>query len=165
MTYAPSNTESPYLQTSLFYPEEPSQLLRVLTDSWTQIASKINNRTISTYQDSETLTGNNYLNASNALEPIQSFRKYFTIGAIATGATSTFAHNITGFSTLTFVDSQCEVITDAATFNKRSVPYASATLVTDQIQIDKDDTNVRIINGATAPNITSGILILEYTKN
>jgi len=165
MTYLPFDTESPFLPTSLYYPEEPSQLLIVLTDSWIQLASRVNARTIGQYQISENLTGNYYANTVDAQDPIQSFRMYIPLPAIATGATYTVAHGITGFSNLVFVDTQCEVITDAVTFNKRSVPYASATLVTDQIQIDKDDTNIRIVNGATAPNITSGLLVLEYTKN
>lgn len=89
------------------------------------------------------------------------YRKLFIIGAIAAGATSTTAHGITSLTQI--IHRSGEAITAVPDF--RSIPYASATLVTDQIQLTIDGTNIVIVNGATAPNITSAVVWFDYVKN
>lgn len=165
MSYAPINSESPYLATNLKITDVQADLSSQVGTLYSAIAYRLNSREIAIYDLQERLTGQKWTDSTNLQVQKETFRIVFEIGAIATGATYTTAHNITGFSTLTFTSIMGTVITDAATFNKRPLPYASATLVTDQIQLDADDTNFRIINGATAPNITSGYVVLTYLKN
>ena len=165
MTFAPSNSEAPYLPVYLKFEEKGQHLYNQLSTMYSAIAYRLNNREIALYPFDEVLTGQKWSDPANTQLFKETFRTVFLIGALAAGATLTTAHGITGFSTLTFTYIGGTVITDAATFNKRPLPYASATLITDQIQIDADDTNFRIINGATAPNITSGLVVLEYLKN
>lgn len=165
MTFSPANSEAPYLPVYLKFEENGQHLYSQISTMYSAIAYRLNNREIALYPFYEVLTGQKWTDSNNTQIYKETFRQVFSIGALAAGATLTTAHGITGFSTLTFTYIGGTVITDAGTFNKRSLPYASATLVTDQIQLDADDTNFRIINGATAPNITSGILVLEYLKN
>jgi len=165
MTFLPSNSLSPFLPTSQVFPEDEVQRLIVHNDIYTNVAIAVNQREIGVYETVEAITGQQFFNPTNAQQKRLTYRRLYVIGAIAAGATLTTAHGITGFSTLTFTRISGTAITAAGTFNKVPIPYASATLITDQIQIDADDTNFRIINGATASNIASGIVILEYLKN
>ena len=165
LTFGPINSNAIYLPTTQYFPDDPEKFRSVLTFVYSDIARRLNDKQIGTFDLTEVVNGQQWFTSGNPQIKRQAFRKVFEIGAIGSGATFTFAHGITGFTALTFTDCWGQVITTAATFNKRPVPYASATLVTDQIQLDYDDTNVRIINGATAPNITSGIVVLNYLKN
>lgn len=165
MSFTDNNSSLPYLATSNVFSEDPSQFLVDFTSLYTNIANAVNLREVGQFETIEILTGQIYFDPTNAQIKRSVFRKVFTTGIIASGATSTQAHGITGFTTLTFVHIYGTCITTAATFNKRPIPYASATLVTDQIQVDVDDTNLRIINGATAPQISSSIIVLEYVKD
>ena len=165
MTYAPINSESPYLPETTVLPIDIESLIPFLTTNYISTALRLNFKENALYFLDEQITGRQYFVSGDPQDTREGYRKVFEIGAIAAGATLTFAHGITGFSTLNFVDSYGEVITDAATFNKRHIPYTDAALITNQIQMDKDDTNIRIVNGATAPNILSGIVVVEYLKN
>ena len=89
------------------------------------------------------------------------FRLVVPFGAIATGATLSITHNIQSLVQFTHIYGTC--ITAVPDF--RPIPYASATLVTNQIEVKVTPTQVVIINGATAPNIASGMIVLEYLKN
>lgn len=88
------------------------------------------------------------------------YRKTFELPATAAGATTTIAHGITNVTEFTRIEGTC--ITDVVDY--RPIPYASATTVNTQIEINIDATNINVINGTAAPNITSGIIILEYLK-
>ena len=164
MTFLPANTRSLFLPTSQVYPEDESQRLIVLTDVYTQIAMRVNQKYVGLFPLDEIQNGAQFFNSASPRNVRFGFRKVFEIGAIVAGATDTTAHGITGFSTLTFTSITGTAVTAAATFNKIPLPYTSATLITDQVQLDVDDTNIRIINGATASDIASGIVILEYLK-
>lgn len=88
------------------------------------------------------------------------YRKTFEIGAIAAGATLTTAHGITGLVALTNVYGA--VVTNVVDY--RAIPYVSATAVNTQISVRVDGTNFIIVNGAAAPAITSGSLVIEFLK-
>lgn len=165
MTFNPINSIGPFISTSTFFPENFDEFRVKFLELYRDLANTVNTREVGIYDLQELLTGERWSIIGDPQKKRQTFRKIFYPGAVVAGATLTFAHGITGFTTLTFTHIYGTVITNAATFNKRPIPYASATLVTNQIQIDADDTNVRIINGATAPNITSSIVVLEYLKN
>lgn len=165
MTFNPRSTLGPFIATSTYFPDDYNSFREKFLELYRDLANTVNTRDVGVFDLDEFLTGQNWFTSGNPQIKRKTFRKCFVIGAIAAGGTLTFAHGITQYSPLTFTHGWGEVITNAATFNKRPVPYASATLVTDQIQLDYDDTNVRIINGATAPAISSGLIVLEYLKN
>lgn len=164
MSFAPTNSLSPFLPTTQVFPEDESQRLIVLTTNYTEIAHGINQREIGTYETVEQLNGQQFFNTTSPEKKRFAYRKVFSIGAIAAGATSVTAHGITGVnSTTVFTHIYGTAVTNV--IDNRPIPYADATAVTEQIEINVNTTNITIINGAVAPPITSAIVILEYLKN
>lgn len=161
LTYAPSNSESPYLPVTFVYPTTADELTNRFPKVYTDISSRLNVREISIYPTTEVQNGQQWFTTNPQVYRF-GFRKVFSVGAIAAGATSTTAHGLTG-NPLVFTYIGGTAITDAV--DQRPIPYASATAVNTQIQILCDGTNIKITNGAAAPNITSAIVILEYLKN
>lgn len=161
MSYGPINTESPYIPTSLKLNDKEEVLIPQLERMYTSIAPRLNEREISLYYLSELTTGQKWLTSSNLQVPKTTFRKVFEFGAIAPGATLNIPH---GINTITLITKWNGGFVTAA--RKRPLPFVSATAVTDQVQVDEDGgTNIVIVNGATAPAIISGVVIIEYLKN
>lgn len=158
MTYAPLNSKTAFLNTAETYPKDQEQLLIKLTSLHTDIANAVNVREISIYQqDQPVLTGQQFSVTGSNQAKKQTYRKTFYFGAIAAGATSTFAHGITGITQLTHAYGTCITAADF-----RPIPYASTVALNQQISLRVTATDIEIINGAACPNITSGIVVLEY---
>lgn len=132
-----------------------------MTQVYIDQANAINIRQIGIFEQNQSVTGQQFFNVTNQQQPRLSFRKVFPIGAIAAGATSTTAHGLTGVTSYTHIYGTA--ITGVP--DNRPLPYSSATLVTDQVSLTVTATNIVIVNGATAPNITSAIVVLEYLLN
>ncbi len=160
-SYLPSNSKTAFLPTSEVFPEDDSQFLIKLTNLYTDIANAVNLREIAQYDLAEFITGEQWFTSGNAQVKRSTFRRVYSIGAIATGATSTTAHGLTGFTAFTHIYGTC--ITDVVDY--RPLPYVSATAVNAQISLTITGTNIVIVSGAAAPNITSAIVVLEYLKN
>ena len=96
MTFKPDNTQNSFLTTAETFPEDDSQFLIKLTSLYTDIANAVNIREIAQYENAEVLTGQQYFTQGNNQTKRYVFRKVFSIGAIASGATSTVAHGIAG---------------------------------------------------------------------
>lgn len=161
MTFSPANSLAPFLQTSVFFPEEFEEFRVKFLALYRDISNNVNVRQIGVFDLEEFLTGERWFTAGNPQVKRQTFRIVFQIGPIVAGATSTTAHGLTGVTAYTHIYGTA--ITDVVDY--RPIPYASATVVTNQIEIKVDATNITIINGATAPNITSALVVLEYLKN
>jgi hypothetical protein len=154
-----SGSGSPFLSTSEVYPEDNSQLLIQLTSIYTATANAVNTREIGIYQDGiEGVTGQQFSSpgASQDFRPV--YRKAFYFGGLASGATKTIAHGLTGVTAYTNIYGT--IITDVVDY--RPLPYVNTSAVGNQISLLVDATNIIIVSGATAPNVTSGIVILEY---
>lgn len=164
MSFLPVNSEAPYLPTTQVFPEDESQRLIVLTENYSSLARGINQRTIGNFSTEEVVTGNKYFDPSNFQITRGSYRKSFELAATAAGATTNIAHGITGVnSAITFVEIGGNCLT--ATPDNRPIPYTSVSALTAGIEIKVDGTNIVVTNGSTAPNITSGLITLEYLKN
>lgn len=161
MTFNPISSIAPYLQTSVFFPEEFDEFRVKFLQLYRDISNNVNVRQIGVFDLQEFLTGEHWFTSGNPQVKRQTFRKVFSIGAINTGATSTTAHGITGITAFTHIYGTA--VTAAVDY--RPIPYASATAVNQQIELKVDGTNITIINGGGAPNITSAIVVLEYLKN
>lgn len=161
MTYAPINSESPYLPVSLKFDDKFDVLIPQLLRMYSSIAYRLNNREISIYDLQERITGQKWTDSTNLQTPKETFRIVLEFAAIAPGATLNIAHGINTIAQFTKIYGTC--IT--ATPDFRPIPYASATAVNQQIEVNVDAANVNIINGAGAPNISSGLIVLEYLKN
>lgn len=159
MTFSPANSLAFKVVENVTFSKDQGQFLLQLTDLYQKLATSTNAKDIGSYETVELLNGQQFF-GPNPQTKIQIYRKCFAIGAIAAGATSSIAHGIT-LTRLTRAYGTC--ITDVVDY--RPIPYVSATLITNQIQLTVTATNVVVVNGATAPNITSGIIVLEYQKN
>ncbi len=160
MTFAPNNSEAPYLPVYLKFEEGGQDLYFQLSNMYSAIAYRLNNREIALYGFQETLTGQKWTVSGNLQKQNETFRKVFEFGAIAAGATLNIAHGITSITRI--VKWYGGIVTAN---NKRPLPFVSATAVTDQVSVDEDGTNIVIVNGATAPAIVSGTVVLEFLKN
>lgn len=161
MTFDPASSQAPFLPVTTFFPDDFEQFRIRFLQLYTLLARSVNVRGIAIFDQTEFLCGEQWPTQGNAQSKRSTYRTIYFIGGIAAGATSTTPH---GLSTVTsFTNIYGTAITD--TPDNRPIPYASATLVTNQIEINVDGTNINIINGATAPNITSAIVVLEYLKN
>ena len=160
MTYAPANSESPYLPSSFRFSSEEEVRIGELGRVYGAISYRLNNREISLYDLEERLTGQKWTDSTNLQVPKESYRKVFDFTAIAAGATLNIAHGINTISRFTkFYGS----FTTAA--DDRPLPYVDEAVVTNQVSVKRVGANLVIINGATAPPIIGGTLIVEYLKN
>lgn len=159
-TFLPSNALSAFLQTYRNFEGDTEQIRILLNNSYRDTAEAVNVRTIGTHDLVEVQNGQQYFNPANTQNKRYAFRKTFSLDAIATGATSTFNHAITGISIVTHFYGG--VITDIPDY--RPLPNPSTT-ANANIEVIVTNTQVSITNGAGSPNITSGILVIEYLKN
>lgn len=162
MTYGPDNSKAAFLSTYEVFPTDDENQLQVkMSNLHTDIANCVNIREIGLYeQNTELLTGQQYSYPGTNQTKNYVFRKVFYFGAIAPGATLTVAHGINEFTVFTNIYGT--IIVNIPEF--RPLPYVSATLITDQVGVSVTPINYVITNGATAPAITSGTLVLEYLK-
>lgn len=158
MSYGPVNPAPSFLPTTEVFPEDNSQFLIKQTSVYSNIANSMNIREVAIYDLRQLSTGQRFFNPSDVQNLRQGFRNVFSIGTIAPGATLTTAHGISGIVSCTRIYGTC--ITSLGDF--RPIPYADTGNVTNQISIRVTSSNIIITNGATAPEITSGIIVLEY---
>ncbi len=159
--FQPINAKNAFLNTAEVFPKEEDNLLRKLTALHTDVANTVNVREIALYQQNQAvLTGQQFSIPGTNQTKKYTFRQVYYFGSISAGATLTFAHGITGLVQLTLAYGTCVTASDF-----RPIPYASATNVTGQISLTVTATNIVIVNGSTSPNITSGIIVLEYLLN
>lgn len=167
----PGSISVAYLPTSRTFPEDFTELTPVLTKSYIEIAQAVNRRTIGVFNTYQAVTGNQYysLQNNNIQNPIQfrqSYRRIYPFGPIASGATLTINHLITGITQFVAIYGNC--ITDGMIFANAiylPIPYVSVTNVNQQIQIYVNNSQIFILNGAGADNILSGTIVLEYLLN
>ena len=146
---------SSFVPVSEYFPEDDAELRTKLSSLHSLVASAVNSRDIAFYQNgAEVVTGQQFSSGGNQR---QSFRKVFYFGTINAGATLTIAHGLSGMTPFTRIYGTATTASDF-----RPIPYVDATVVTKQVSLFVDSTNINIINGATAPTITSGIIVLEY---
>ena len=161
MTFNPSNSIAPYLQTSVFFPDDFDEFRVKFLSLYRDIANNVNSRQIGVYDLQDFLTGEQWFVSGDPQKKRQTFRKVFQLGAIAPGAISTTAHGITNISAFTHIYGTA--ITSVVDY--RPIPFASTNLVSDQIMVLADSINLNVYNGASAPAITSAIVVLEFLKN
>jgi hypothetical protein len=150
------SAQSAYISLFETFPEDEAELRLRLSSLYTTIAAAVNVREIGFYQNAiQTPTGQLFSNATGSGQrDVQ--RKVFYFGATTTGATTTIAHGLSSITSCTKIMGTACTATDF-----RPIPYSSVTAATAGIEMKVDATNVYIINGATAPAITSGIAIVE----
>lgn len=148
------------LAENISFSPDQKQFLNQFTEVYGKIARASNSKDVGIYDEVEILNGQKFFGATPQVKR-EAFRKVFNIGAIAAGATLATAHGLTNIAHFTRIYA---TVTTASS-DYRPVPYVSVAAVNQGIEIKVDATNVTIINGSAAPNITSGIIILELLKS
>lgn len=168
MTFQPINSKTAFLPTTQVFSKDDSQRLITHTSTYTDISQAVNIREIALYQDGQAIiTGQQFSVAGDNQKKKYTYRKVYYFGAIAAGATLLIPHGITGLVQCTDIHGTC--ITDVVDY--RPIPYSSTAAINQQISIrvfpslPAINANIEIINGAGSPNITSGIVVLEYLLN
>jgi len=162
MTAGPVNSEAAFVPTSkVFDTDDPTALRYSLTESYIVLSQGLNQREIAIYTTEEILDGQQFIDSTNPQNFKPVYRQTYYFGAIAQGATLTIAHNITNLVQFTNIYGTC--ITDVVDY--RPLPSVGVVAATDGCSLKCDATNIIIKNGATAANITSGIVVLEYLKS
>ena len=138
----------------------PQELERVLVQSYIEIAQAANFKDIATYETTEIVTGQQFFNTVEPQNKRFTYRQCYVVGAIAAGATLLIPHGIVGIIMFTRMYGTC--ITNVIDY--RPIPMVSATILTDQVSLRVVGANIEIVNGATAPAITSGVVVLEYLR-
>ena len=155
------NSQGLFLTPYQYFPPETERRILVHKDIYENVANAINQREIGMYSVAEIQNGQQFFSTSGDNTKFrQGFRKVFQLGAVAAGATDTQAHGITG-ATL-YYHLYGGIITDVVDY--RPLPYVDEATLTDQVSLKVVGANIVVINGATAPAITSGYIILEYLK-
>ena len=151
--------QAPYLRTSREFPEEAKQLTQEVNKSYVDIARAVNNRVIGIYPSNRpAITGKVYYLTPGRTN--QSLRQVYRF--------TTFASPMSIPHGIKFADvDQFAIITGTAFdgTNYYPLPYVDVVAATNQISVMLTPTNIVITAGATAPVITSGIIILEWLVN
>lgn len=159
MSFAPISSSGNFVPENYTIPEDALQLQEFLKRTLEEHSRFINRKDMGQYETIETQNNQTFPGTTPQIKKLI-YRKIFEFGAIAAGATLNVVHGITGITDFTRIYGT--IITSV---DNRPLPYADAVLVTNQVSILRSGINIVIVNGATAPNITSGKAIIEFLKN
>ena len=159
--------QSPFLPSSVYLSDDQEQRIITTNLLFNQIVKAVNFREISSYERIELFNGQQWFSNTPNVKR-SGYRRVYQVPVILAGATANILHGITitlapAPNPTAFTRVYGTVLTAVPDF--RPLPRISATLVTDQISLDIVGPNIVIVNGATAPNITSGFIVLEYLQN
>jgi hypothetical protein len=166
MTFDPANSLAPYLQTSVFFPDEFDEFRVKFLALYRDISSNVNVRQIGVFDLEEFLTGERWPTIGDPQKKRQTFRIVIRLGALAAGTTNIIPHGITGIIEFTHIyGTGLTTTASGGGFRSVPLPYVNVTATANQIQIEADPTNVFVVLGAGGFSLSSGFIILEYLKN
>ena len=148
------------LPLSIEFPEDEEQLRQRLTDSYKRTVDAMNNKIGGLFTLQEVADFERWFTVNSTTQTRNGYRKTFKFTSIAPGGNLPLAHGIKSLKQVT--DYRAIVLTDVGDWRK--VPYTDVVDVTEQISMRVTSTNIIIENGAAAPEIKSGIVVLEYLK-
>lgn len=149
------------------FPRDPDKFFEILTEIYKRIANSVNTKEGGLFSLQELFDSQQYFTTGQPNRFRNVYRKVFDMvdlngGPILAGATASFAHNITGIVAPTHIYGGAT--NSDVPVKYLPLPYVSATLVTDQVQIYLTPTNVVLINGATQTDLTQAYIVAEYVK-
>lgn len=149
------STSGNFLPETIDLPEQQKDLPPFLKTRLEEIIRLLNRKDTGTYDLSELQNNQQFYGANPQVKRFV-FRKVFQF----TGALLTFPHNITGAAMYTRIYGTVQTAADS-----RPLPYVDTVAVTNQVSVLVTGANIVITNGATAPAIVSGLVVVEYLKN
>lgn len=157
MTYQPVNAKNAFLQTSESFTNV--DLPVKLSEIFTKIATAVNIRDISQYDEVEVVNGQQFFTPSNPQKKRLAYRKAINFGALPNTGSKSVAHGITINSNTIFTRIYATATEPSTSFIP--IPYAG----TDEIEISVDSTNVTITTTSNRSAYTVCIVVLEYLKS
>ncbi len=156
------------LPISVIFPKDQVKFLDILTELYKRIANCVNTKEGGLFTLQELFDSQQYFTQGKPGIFRNVYRKVFDMvdlngGPIAPGVTVTFPHNIVGIIATAHIyggATNSDVPIKFIPLN-----YVSATVITKQIEIYLDPTNVTLINGATQSALTQAYVVAEYLKN
>jgi hypothetical protein len=143
--------DSPYIEDSKFFKED--SLIEELNDTYLEIASAVNDRTIGLYPSSvAAITGDKwYLGPNN---PQQTLRRIYKVSSLAAITHELDTSQIDGFSRLfgTYTNGT----------NWFGLIPGSSTSIAGNISFYITTTSIVFLAGAGAPSISKGFVVLEW---
>lgn len=162
MNFSPSNSLEEALPENVDFAEDWNQFLEQWTNLYRKVSAKINGKERAFYPlELEIQNNQQFFRTDDTQKYRNVFRKVFDFRSIAPGATANITHNISPINSFTKIYGTC--ITRVIDY--RPIPYVSTAAVNQGIELKVTATTINVINGAAAPQITSGVIILEYLKN
>lgn len=160
MTFAPINTESPFVEENPYFPPEFSQFLLKMSDYAREFAPAINQREICAYVANEIITGSTLFSdlESQNVRPV--FRKVVQFGALPNTTSKSVPHEIDVMNTYQFIKILVIGNNPSAT---GTTPYATV-LANKDSRVDITLSNIVITTTADYSAFTVCSVILEYTK-
>lgn len=142
---------SPFLRVQRKFPEEPQPLVVELDRAYTDIASAVNNRTISIFSTGQQLeNGESWFLTSQRQGGL---RQVYTFSAAANIPHGINLNQIYGF---TFIGG---AFTDGTVWYP--LPYTDTAAVGNQVSVSVNATNI-VITGGGGVGITKGTVVLEW---
>jgi hypothetical protein len=159
--------QNAFLRTQVAFPTDMDELVLELDKGWVDTASAINNRIISLFATNKSvITGESWFIFQSRKQ--QTLRRVYTFGPIPpatdipAGTEVDIPINIPNFTQFTRIWGT--VVTTAIDW--RPLPYVDPFLVTTGMALLVGPiagiNNIRIVLGATAQPVTSGLVVLEW---
>lgn len=143
----------PFLRTSRNFPQEAQPLAVEVNKTYVDIANNVNSRIIGLFPTTKpAITGESWFITDNQRQ--QTLRQVYTFTA-----TGDIPHGI-NFSNVNRFTRCWGEYTDGT--NYYGAIWASSVAIAGQVTFYISPTNIVILAGASAPSITSGIIILEW---
>lgn len=161
MTFSPGFSLGPFLPINKTFSQDWDQFLLQVTKFYADTARYLNMREIAIFDTIEFTTGEQWFNPANVQIKRNGYRQVYSFGAIVHNTSLTIPHNISGFTQFTHIYSTATTVTPTYI----PIPYVSGVAAANDVSITVDNTNIVIANGNAAPDIVSGIVVLEYLKN
>jgi len=153
--------QASFLRTSRNFPPEVKQLSIEVDRSYIDIARNVNTRTIGFFTlNRSTVTGENWFITQARRQ--QGLREVYRFD----DAHLVIAHGIQFLSLTNFIRIWGTFFDTGGTASWYPLPYVDTVLVTNQISVQVDATNITITKGATNPfTIDNGLVVLEWLAN
>lgn len=162
MSFSPDETYGSFLPNNVILSDDPQSSKEQLIDYIQRVSDVTNKKEIGAYLLNELQNGQFFFKADDTQNFRYVFRKVFNVTTtIAAGATHTFSHGISQISAFTRFYGTA-VVDDTNLY--RPIPYVDAAGGTAGIELNSSATQINIINGATAPDILSAIIVAETLK-
>lgn len=156
------------IQSSNIDPNLKDILIR-LYQNLNQIVLPINTKDTGIYDLSEFVNGQVFFpnpsldsTTSQSPTPRQVFRKIINFGALPNIATKSVAHGITIDANLSITRFYAAATNPSTSY--LPIPFASATDVAHNIELNMDATNINIVTGANYSAYTICYVVIEYIK-